>query len=200
MDLSDTTIHLTETLTPFANFQLADITLWLGDPPENIREYSAIQIGEEGIVIITNPTNPIANIRKENVGEIYTGRITNWGFLEDGYGSINVWLYPKGDPTRRIFERNYLGQLPVTSLARIAPDPLAMINAIASDTSGIGYIPDSWLDSKLVNESLQVNVQTLRSNISDGLQQPVLALTSVEPQGTIHSLLYCLQITGEIVP
>jgi len=65
----------------------------------------------------------------------------------------------------------------------LAMDAEVMRRAVARDSQAIGYLPSRWVDS-------QVKVITV-----DGIKTmaiPVLALTQMEPQGEVKSLLECL--------
>src|SRR5438045_6333965 len=40
-----------------------------------------IVVGMDGIAMVVNPGNPVATLTRQQVGEIYRGKITNWSEL-----------------------------------------------------------------------------------------------------------------------
>ena len=75
----------------------------------------------------------------------------------------------------------------------LAPDPQAMLEAIAGNINAIGYIPGSFLTSGDPTLTSNINIIQVDKPLEDALHQPVIAVTRSEPQGLMRSLLVCLQ-------
>jgi hypothetical protein len=101
-------------------------------------------------------------------------------------GPIQLWTYVNGDESNLLIEGAITGGLPITTLAKIAPDPNAMLQAVAADPTAIGYIPKPW-----------VNATVRKVEIDPTLQQalilPILSISTAEPQGAARAILGCLQ-------
>ena len=75
----------------------------------------------------------------------------------------------------------------------LAPDSVAMLEAVAGDPNAIGYLPGSFLASG--DETLVNKVKTIQLDeaLETDLLQPILALTQNEPSGLMRELLICVQ-------
>jgi hypothetical protein len=102
---------------------------------------------------------------------------------------VQFWTYPKEDELRAAFEAAILSVGISSTRAMLAPDPGAMLQAIANQSGSIGYAPRSWLKGG----SNSVRVIELDSKLEEKLRLPVLAISSKEPAGAVRTLLLCLQ-------
>ena len=153
----------------------ADITLWFGEPSQEVLDY-AFSIGMDEIVIIAGTKVGLGNITTEQLRDLYTS--TN--------STYQVWTYGENNDLRNIFENAILGGTSISSDAMLAPNPAAMIEAITMEPMAIGYLPQSWLSGDHQTLSIERDLQT-------ALTHPVLALTHTEPEGNLHTYLACLQ-------
>jgi hypothetical protein len=172
---------------PAAAVDLAayDLTLWWGEPPA---EAFAAGLASEELALVVYPDNPLTRLSAEALAEIFSGRAADWSaFTRPAFqAELRVWTYPPGDPLRQRFDERLLPGGRTTSLARLAPDPAAMQQAVAADPGAIGYLPAAWLTASLRRISLQ-------DADPDLLRQPVLVLSQEEPQGAERAFLACLQ-------
>jgi hypothetical protein len=153
----------------------ADLTLWFGEPPQDVLDY-AFSIGMDEIVIIAGTKVGLGNVTTEQLRDLYTS--TN--------STYQVWTYGENNDLRNIFENSILGGTSTSSDAMLAPNPAAMIEAITMEPTAIGYLPRSWLSGDHQTLSIERDLQT-------ALTHPVLALTHTEPEGNLHTYLACLQ-------
>jgi len=158
--------------------QSADIVLRLGEP-ENLAA-PAYRIGAEQIVIIVHPQNPLAQLSAAELRALFSGQTRSWSELGGADAALQVWVYAAGEDVQQIFEAAVMGWQPLTTLARLAPAPDVMRQAVAADVAAIGILPRRWAtgDVRVVYEGAPV---------------PVLAITAGEPQGAEAELLACLQ-------
>ena len=149
------------------------------------------QIGEEEITIIVNSNNPLSHLSTDQLVAIYSGQQTHWEY--EDHPEIQVWAYPPEDNLRVILEAAIPGTPRLSSLANIAPTPMAVIQAVASDQAALGFVPGSWLDNLTADDRSSIKALELDAAITANLTHPVLI--SVEEQLTpvIHSLVVCMQ-------
>jgi DNA-binding transcriptional LysR family regulator len=183
-DFPQMALLVEEIPAPSIQNQSSDLKIWLGDPPDH--DWFATPLAWEQIVIIVHPSNPLTSMSGENLSDLFTGRIKRWSELGGDEGEVVVWIYPKGDEIRQIFETNIMNGNQFSSQALLAPDPEAMLEAVAKDPVAIGFLPDAWITPQV--KSIQVI-----PDLSNRLRQPVLALTAGEPHGLVRSYLLCLQ-------
>jgi hypothetical protein len=153
----------------------ADVTLCFGEPPQGIPGY-ALALGMDEITIIAGTNVALQNVSAEQLRDLYAGPDSNY----------QVWTYAEGNELRSIFDHAVLGEGSISSFALLAPNPAAMIEAIATDPMAIGYLPGSWLTEEVQRISLEGDLKT-------AFAHPVLALTDAEPEGNLRSYLVCLQ-------
>ncbi len=157
------------------------VTLRWGEP-DNLTGNS-YQVGTDQLCIIVNPDNSTQNFSLDQVQAIYRGSQNTWLGSAD---PINVWSFPQGEDVEQVFSQIVVPFEQLTSLTNLAPNPISMLNAVANDPQAIGMIPWSW-----VNDS--VKVLPIIGLSTETLTRPVLAISSVQPQGDLYEWLSCLQ-------
>jgi hypothetical protein len=155
------------------DLQGADVFLSPGPPSEGIPGYATL-LGQESLVVIANPaidpeTVDIATIRRS-----YTS-------LEPPY---QAWAYPQGYTLREIFESTLLEGSYAPSVL-IAPNPEAMLEAVADHEDAIGFLPEANLDG-------DVQAIPVPEDVEEKLVVPLIAFTAAEPDGILSEYLGCL--------
>ncbi len=147
-------------------------------------------IGEDRLVFITHPSNPVSRLSLEQVQSIYTGATRSWDKLaaegSPASGKISIWEYPQGEDVQQVFEAAVQRPVQPPSFAQVAPDPRAVVEAVAGDPTAIGFIPAHWLTDA-------VQPVDLTGAEPSSLVQPILALTAQTPEGAEKEWLLCLQ-------
>jgi hypothetical protein len=176
--------------TPPATNILPNQVILSISPSENeIKSASLYQVGYEQIIAITNQANALSQLSVDELRALFSGQQKDWA---DGK-PIQVWVLPEDDPVSGIFEQAVMTNLPMTTEAMLAPDPNAMLAAVADNTGAIGYLPASTLNSSGTVDPGKVNIVQLDANLNAKLRQPVVAMTAGEPSGELRSLLVCLE-------
>ena len=171
--------------------QTADLVFRLGGSPGNM--YAAA-IGEESIVLIVNTDNPVLSIPLEKIHDLFTGQITSWVDVGGEQQSVQVWVYPEGDDVRSVFDAVIFPGENLNPQAILAPNPQAMLNAVADDPQAIGYVPRGWLVR--ANDVDRIRILNVDPTLAEDLRQPILALSRTEPEGLLRQLLGCVQSAG----
>lgn len=132
----------------------------------------------DGIAIIVNPINPVANLDVETIAKIYTGEITNWKEVGGNDAEIVRIGREAGSGTRDGFESitdtegmcKYRQELTSTG---------DVITTVASNPAAIGYA--SFASIKDTVKALTVNgVTPSEETIKDGsyvVQRPFVLVT-----------------------
>jgi phosphate transport system substrate-binding protein len=115
-------------------------------PPESIW---AAPIGQDGIAVITHPSNPVRHLTSEQLRNVFYGRISNWRELGGDDRDLIIVTRENGSGTRAEFESLIMGERQTTPLAQIAPSSDAMIDTVARTRGAIGYVSMSYLDSRV---------------------------------------------------
>lgn len=148
------------------------ISLRLGVPTEE--DGYAAALGEERLVFIVHPDNPLKELTLASAQAIFSANEKN---LPD-QGEIHVWALPESnDASVALADAGF-----IVNGAGLAPTPESMLEVVAGDPAAIGYLPARWLNTGV--RALEV----------DGLDAvPILAVSTQEPQGAARALLVCLQ-------
>jgi len=186
-----TALYFTQSPTSRTNLADDELVLVLGETSlEDATSYFS-QVGKERLVVVVNQDNSLSQLSIHQLRSIFSGQTMSW---DDGSGQlIQVWVYPKDDPVRRVFDQVVLASQSLNFNAMLAPDPVAMLEAIANDVNAMGYLPGSFLTSSDPSLSGKVKLLQVDKPLEEELYQPVIAITKNEPHGLQRELLVCLQ-------
>ena len=135
----------------------------------------------DGIAVVTDPNNTVADLTRDQLIQIYTGEVTNWSDLGGESLPIVVVGREAGSGTRGAFEEvleiedqcQYANELDSTS---------AVMARVASTPGAIGYVSLDVLDDTVKALSLD-GVEANEANIKDGsyfLSRPFVMATKGE--------------------
>ena len=122
-----------------------DIGLASRDLHDDETGVTQITVAKDGIAIIVNPNNPVADLSIEQIAQIFTGEITNWSELSGEDGQIVPIGREAGSGTRDGFESitgtedTCVYQNELTSTGEV-------IANVASNPNAIGYASLSAVD------------------------------------------------------
>jgi DNA-binding transcriptional LysR family regulator len=148
------------------------------------------QLGWEQLVVVVNQENSLSNLSSNQLLAIFSGQTSKWP--ADPSQPIQVWVMTEGDPLRSIFDLIVMRGRSVSSEAMLAPDSVAMLEAVAGNANSIGYLPASWLTSDDSEFSGKVKIVQLEDSLTSHLHQPIIAVTQKEPVGLMREILVCL--------
>lgn len=96
-------------------------------------------IAIDGIVVIVNPSNPVHELTKEELVDIYTGRIRNWNEAGGDDEAIVVVGREAGSGTRQAFEE-FLGTESACVYANEMDSCGAVAGRVAATKGAVGYV------------------------------------------------------------
>lgn len=104
----------------------------------------AIEIARDGIVAVVHPSNPIANVSREQLAKIFSGEILNWSelgaqALSSDADAIQVISREEGSGTRSAFEQTVMAGRRVTLAALIQPSERDVLSYVESNPAAVGY-------------------------------------------------------------
>ena len=96
-------------------------------------------IGSYSVEVLVNPSNAVQNLTREQVEDIFTGKLTNWKDLGGADGPIHLYIRDPISGTylgfRELTMENKLYALEEKTFTNY----LGIIQAVAKDPDGIGY-------------------------------------------------------------
>jgi phosphate transport system substrate-binding protein len=97
-------------------------------------------LGLDGIAVIVNASNPLSELSKDQIKQIFTGGLADWSQVGAGHGAIRIYARDDKSGTFDSFKSIVLAGMPLTSSARRFEDSNALSDAVAGDPDGIGFI------------------------------------------------------------
>ena len=135
-------------------------------------------VAMDGIAVVVNPSNSLEAITKQQVKDIYTGKISNWSELGAGSGQIVIISRDTASGTYEAFNNLALNK------ARVRPDALleasnqAVASVVAKTPGAIGYIGLGYLTDKLKAVTVDGDNAIIENNLlTDGDSKAAQILT-----------------------
>ncbi|NOS72141.1 MAG: phosphate ABC transporter substrate-binding protein [Verrucomicrobia bacterium] len=102
-------------------------------------ELNEYVIGSYAVAVIVNPANPVKNLTKEQVRDVFTGVITNWQAIGGPDKPIRLCIRDAISGTHLGFQDMALENRPYGSSHGLFTNYTAIADAIAKDADCIGY-------------------------------------------------------------
>ncbi|MFP3867163.1 MAG: phosphate ABC transporter substrate-binding protein [Desulfobacteraceae bacterium] len=118
----------------------ADIGMSSRDLTPDEKHLNDIPIAWDGIAIIVHPSCPLENLSLQELGQIFTGQIHNWGQLGLKSHGIHTITREAGSGTRNAFEELVMGQAEITPAALVQDSNGSVREIVANDPHALGYI------------------------------------------------------------
>lgn len=150
-----------------------------------------ITIAMDGIAVILHPSNPLGNLTRQQITDIYTGKISDWSELGGKKGKIVVLSRDTSSGTYEAFEKLAINKAKVRPDALINASNQAIATTVANTPGAIGYIGHGYLTKKVKAITVD-SVVCDRSTIISGkypLSRPLFMYTNGKPTGDIKAFI-----------
>ncbi len=132
----------------------------------------------DGVAVVVNPKNPVADLTTEQIADIFTGKITNWSELGGADAPIAVYGREDGSGTRTAFEE-IVGVEGVCAYTNEYGSTGDVIGNVAGNENAIGYASLSAVNDAVT--AVKVNgVAPSEATVKDGtytIQRPFVMVT-----------------------
>ena len=134
----------------------------------------------DGIAVIVNPANKVADLTVEQIAQIFTGEITDWSQLGGEAGTISCIGREAGSGTRDGFE-SITKTKDACKMDQELTSTGAVIEAVAGNPNAIGYASLSSVEGKDTVKAVTVGgVACTEDTVLDGsyaIQRPFVLVT-----------------------
>ena len=134
----------------------------------------------DGIAVIVNPANKVADLTVEQIAKIFTGEITDWSEVGGDPGAISCIGRESGSGTRDGFE-SITGTKDSCKLDQELTSTGGVIEAVAGNPNAIGYASLSAVEGKDTVKAVTVGgVACTEATVLDGsyaIQRPFVLVT-----------------------
>lgn len=103
----------------------------------------------DGVAVVVNSANPVKELNRDRLVDIFTGKITNWKELGGNDAPISLYVREDGSGTREVFEEKALNKNTPMSKANVVNSNGAMKTAVVQDKNAVGYVGIGHLDETL---------------------------------------------------
>jgi glucose/mannose transport system substrate-binding protein len=102
-------------------------------------------LGLDGIAVLVSKSNPINALTKQQIADIFTGKITDWSQVGGNSGPIYLYAPDENSGTFDTFKSLVLGARALSPRASRFEDNAKLSDAVAVDTNGIGFAGKSFM-------------------------------------------------------
>ena len=99
-----------------------------------------IVVARDGIAMIVNPNNPVSELTVQQLGDMYTGKISNWSVVGGPDQPITLLSRESSSGTYVFVQERVLGKQDYAASARLMPATSGVIQAISTEQWSIGYV------------------------------------------------------------
>jgi phosphate transport system substrate-binding protein len=96
-------------------------------------------IGAYSVAVVVNAANPVGNLTREQVRDIFTGAIRNWKDVGGPDAPINLYIRDPISGTFMGFKELAMENKPYGSEENLFTNYTAIVEAVGRDANGIGY-------------------------------------------------------------
>lgn len=147
-------IHAYGSSTAFADLAAGSTDLGMSSRPIKAKEIQKLKflgrldapgsefvIALDGLAIIVHPQNPLRQLQKNILKDIFSGKIADWSELELPKGKINIYARDNNSGTYDTFRALVLGKkTPLISGAKRFASNARLSEAVSKDTNAIGFV------------------------------------------------------------
>jgi phosphate transport system substrate-binding protein len=99
-----------------------------------------IVVARDGIAMVVHPDNPVSELTVQQLGDMYTGKITNWSAVDGPDQPITLLSRESSSGTYVFVQERVLGKKDYATSARLMPATSGIIQAISNEKWSIGYV------------------------------------------------------------
>jgi phosphate transport system substrate-binding protein len=151
--------------------------------PEDGADLIGTVIAYDGIAVIISNANIVENLSKQQIIDIFSGKITSWKDVGGKDSAIDVYQREASSGTRSAFNDLVMKPTNVSDRALQATNTLNMIQSIKGNPRAIGYCSFGELSSDV--KALKIDgVAPTQATIKDKtypVQRPFLLVTKGQP-------------------
>nr|WP_310550057.1 phosphate ABC transporter substrate-binding protein PstS family protein [Paenibacillus sp. YX.27] len=150
------------------------------------------QVAVVAIAAVAHKDTGVDNLTKQQLVDIFTGKITNWKDVGGADQKIQIINRPASSGTRATFEKFALGTKTEDLAGSIQEDSSGTVKKMIGETPGaIGYLALSYLDDSVTTLKYEGTEPSI-DNVTSG-KYPVWAYehmyTNGEPDGALKAFL-----------
>lgn len=141
----------------------------------------------DGVTVVVNPANEVADLSAVQVQDIFAGKISNWKEVGGADAAITLYSRDEASGTREVFWGKMLKKGAIADSANIVASNGAMKVAVSQDAGAIGYMSIGFVDASVKAPTLE-GIEPSQDNAKSGTYKVARKLymnTKGQPQGLV---------------
>lgn len=103
-------------------------------------------IAYDALAVVVNPTNKVSQLTREQLSDIFTGKITNWKEVGGDDMKIIVYSRETSSGTYEFFKESVMKKKNYTKTALLMPATGAVVQSVSQTKGAIGYIGLAYVE------------------------------------------------------
>ncbi len=136
----------------------------------------------DGVAAVVHPDSSVKNVTRQQLMDIFLGKITNWKEVGGKDAAITVYTREDGSGTRDCFVSKGLNKGTVVSSAIVMNSNGAMKTAVAQDENALGYVSIGHLDESI--KALALDGIAASQENAQSMTYPVVRQLYMNTKGT----------------
>jgi phosphate transport system substrate-binding protein len=152
-------------------------------------------VAKDGVVIIVNTANKVANITKADLGKVYAGQITNWTALGGADAPIVLLGRDSSSGTYAFINDEVLAKLPgkpaYAKSMRNLQSTQAIVDEVSKNPDAIGYVGLGYENATIKPVSVEGKTASV-ATVLDGsypLSRPLNMISDGQPSGAAKAYI-----------
>lgn len=162
----------------------------------------------DAVTMIVHSSNPLNDLTMAQLSSILTGAVTNWSELAGPDQAITIYSRETSSGTYAFIKEHVMGDADYAASARLMPSTEAILQAVAQDVGGIGYVglgyvTDSVRALKVAAAAGDDPVEATTANAASGvypLARNLFVYSAGEPNELARAFLdFCTSEAGRAI-
>lgn len=116
---------------------------------EKRMDIKEVIVGLDAIAVVVHPDNPIQQMTREQLEDIFTGKITNWNQVGGEDAQIIAYSRESSSGTYEFFKDHVLAKKNYAASVLNMPASGAIVQSVSQTTGAIGYVGLGYVTSRI---------------------------------------------------
>jgi phosphate transport system substrate-binding protein len=157
-------------------------------------------VGRDAIAVLVNEANPISELSKQQLKDIFSGKVSNWSELGGADMPIQTYVVKAASATRHVFASTILDGEEYDKVKTVTPDA-KIASLVAKQAGAIGQLSFAFIQDKTGIKAISIEGQEATVHNSNyPITRPLYIVTKGEPNSKVKAFLdWTLSEQGQAV-
>ncbi len=154
--------------------------------------FKEIAVAHDGLAVVVNEKNPIENLTKKQVAQIFTGEVTDWSAVGGKGGKMSIYTRNTSSGTYSDWKELAMNKRDYAGGAQKMAGHEQIAAEVGKNPDGIGYVGLAYMKAPGVKpvkiDGVECTFETVR-NQSWPYARPTFFYTNGEPSGVVKQFV-----------